>query len=291
MKNITRSFRYIFALFLVAIFIVVRSVQIGHENIPAPAIPERIHKIQVTYDVYAAGFKSLNATLNINLGQRSYEMSFAAETQGFIGRFFPWSTSMSTHGRINEGGVLVPVLHKESSTWRKNTSISEMGYDAHGSTVKMTTQDAGEPSVDVHVDNSLSDQANDVLTATLFLMRNSGSLHKCTGRSPAFDGQRRFDITLTDDGIEILPHSGYSRFEGEAMRCILKVEPGPGFQPKDKKRGWMAVQNYTEARHKPPLIWFARMGDSDQMVPVRMEIASAYGSAVANLASWVENKN
>jgi hypothetical protein len=45
----------------------------------------------------------------------------------------------------------------------------------------------------------------------------------------------------------------------------------------------MAVQNHTEARKKPPTIWMAQLEEKGPMVPVRMEIASSYGSVVAHL--------
>jgi hypothetical protein len=92
-----------------------------------------------------------------------------------------------------------------------------------------------------------------------------------------------------DDGKEILPPSKYSSFEGEALRCTIKVVPVAGFKQKDNKRGWMAVQNHTEAHHKLPTLWLARMKNSTQIVPVRMEIASDYGSVVAHLSKETEN--
>jgi hypothetical protein len=62
-----------------------------------------------------------------------------------------------------------------------------------------------------------------------------------------------------------------------------------GFKKDDTKRGWMAVQNHTEARKKPPTLWMAQLEEKGPMVPVRMEIASSYGTVVAHLTG-MQNK-
>jgi hypothetical protein len=284
MKKLSRPFYYALAALLLAALIAVRQMTVTQKNVPVPAALVQEHKLLLQYDVYASGFKALSASLTIGMDKKAYDMAMEAETRGLIGRLFPWKVSMDTTGRIGAKGALIPILHTDRTTWRQKVSLEEMSYDPHGKVVKMTTQDDGKAAADLPIDNALSNHAVDVLTGTLALLQNADSTHHCTGQFPVFDGKRRFNITLTDDGTEILASSRYSRFEGEAMRCILKVEPAAGFEPKDEKRGWMAVQNYTEARHKLPTLWLARIKDSEQVIPVRMEIASAYGSVVANLS-------
>jgi hypothetical protein len=164
-----------------------------------------------------------------------------------------------------------------------------MDYGPNGKVLKSTTQDGDKTTVDRDINQVLSANTLDLLTGTLVMLQSAKNTNHCTGKFPVFDGKRRFNITLKDDGTEVLAPSSYSKFEGEAMRCTLIVEPVAGFQPQDQKRGWMAVQNHTEARHRLPTIWLARMKDSGQVVPVRMEIASAYGSVVAHLSGGTDN--
>ncbi len=278
--------RYVLPVLVVAVLIAVRPVPVSHEKLPAPVpVVNHIHKLFLKYEVYAATFKSLNSSLKMEIDNKNYSVELEATTEGFIGKLFPWKTSTRTTGRVSEKGALIPTLHTETSTWRKNVSVTETHYDAQGKAMKMTVQDNDKPPVSIDMDNKLTAHAADVLTGMVALLQNAGNTHKCTGSSTVFDGKRRFDITLTDDGKEMLVPSKYAHFEGEAMRCILKVVPGDGFQPKDLKRGWMVIQNYTESRNKLPTLWLAKTKDSDdQTVVVRMEIASAYGSAVANIS-------
>ena len=46
----------------------------------------------------------------------------------------------------------------------------------------------------------------------------------------------------------------------------------------------MAVQEHTRDRNKLPTIWLAKVGNNGLMTPVRMEIASDFGTVIAHLS-------
>ncbi len=246
------------------------------------------HKLNLKYDVYAGGFKALNASLVMDLNKKAYDLQLKAETQGFIGGLFPWKASYNTSGHADKG-LLVPSVYTERSSWKNNEKVTEMDYGPNGKVLKSTTQDGLKVSVERDIKDVLTKDTVDLLTGTLVMLQSVKNTNHCAGSFPVFDGKRRFNITLKDNGTEKLEASDYSHFEGEAMRCTLEIVPVAGFQPKDQKRGWMAVQNHTEERHKLPTLWLARMKDSDQVVPVKMEIASAYGSVVAHLSGGTDD--
>lgn len=245
---------------------------------------DREHKLSLKYNVYAGGFEALNASLVMDLDKHAYDMKLQASTEGFIGSLFPWQASYDTSGHADKG-KLIPSVYTERSTWRGAEKVTEMDYGPNGKVLKATTQDGKKTTVDRDVNQMLSANTLDILTGTLVMLQTAKNTNKCQGSFPMFDGKRRFNVVLKDDGTEMLQASRYSTFSGEALRCTLEVQPVAGFEPKDQKRGWMAVQNHTEARHKLPTIWLAKLDDSEQVVPVRMEIASEYGSVVAHLSS------
>lgn len=287
MKIFLKLFNYIA---LVAGCIAVSSAYAGgYENVSLhPYTTESAqHKLSLKYDVYAGGFKALNASLVMDLDQKAYDMALEAQTQGFIGSLFPWKGSYSTSGHA-EKGALVPSIFTQRSTWKDSVKVTEMNYGPDGKVLKTTTQEGNKTTTERDIDDVLADHTLDLLTSTLAMLQSAKNTQKCTGKFPVFDGKRRFNISLTDDGTEVLPPSKYSRFEGKAMRCTLTVEPVAGFKKKDKNRGWMAVQNHTEERHKLPTLWLAHMKNSTQIIPVRMEIASAYGTVVAHLSDGIE---
>ncbi|TAL29398.1 MAG: DUF3108 domain-containing protein [Alphaproteobacteria bacterium] len=239
-------------------------------------------KMDLQYDVYAGGFHALDASLELDLDKKAYDVGVDARTKGFIGKMFPWQASYSTSGR-SEKGVLIPTTSTARSAWRSKVSTTEMSYDPKGRLIKTTTQDGQKTTVNRDIDKSMANNAVDILTSTLLIMQNARNTQKCEGSFPVFDGKRRFNITLHDDGKDVIRKSEYSSFSGEALRCTMKMEPVAGFKDKDLKRGWMAVQAHTEERKKDPTIWLARLDSKGPVVPVRMEIASEYGTVVAHL--------
>lgn len=246
-------------------------------------------KIDLAYDVYAGGFKALRADLELDLAQKAYDMELKTSTQGFIGGLFPWSATYNTSGHA-ENGKLLPTIHTAKSQWKQKVKLTEMTFDPKGNLLKTVVQDGEKNKVERDIKKELSQDAVDMLTGTLLMMQSTKNTEKCAGSYPVFDGKRRFNITLKDDGTELIKQTKFSTFSGKALKCTVKVEPVAGFNAKDQKRGWMAVQNHTEARHKPPTIWFAKVDDNKNtpVVPVRMEIASDYGSVVAHLTSKTE---
>jgi hypothetical protein len=245
-------------------------------------IPQQ-RKVDLKYDVYAGGFKALNATLAMDVDAKAYDMALKAETEGFIGDMFPWKASYTTSGHADKNGTPVPVQHLAKSSWKKSTKVTEMDYDPNGTLLKTTTQEGSKTTVNRDIDPAMSDDTVDMLTGTLMMLQNAKNTQKCEGTFPVFDGKRRFNITMQDDGTDTILKNKYSSFDGEAIRCTLKIEPVAGFKKKDQKRGWLAVQNHTEERKKPPTLWLAKIDGTGPMVPVKMEIASAYGAVVAHL--------
>jgi len=245
-------------------------------------------KLGLTYDVYAGGFKALAATLDMDLDPKAYDMSLKAKTQGTIGSLFPWEATYATSGRATDGAP-TPTMHTSRSSWKKDEKVTEMQFSPKGDVLKTTTHENNQTKIKKDFDPSLTTDAVDVLTGALQMFQRTGQTSKCEGSFPVFDGKRRFNITLSDDGTETLTKNKYSAYRGDTLRCTLKVEPVAGFKKDDTKRGWMAVQNHTEARKKPPTLWMAQLEEKGPMVPVRMEIASSYGTVVAHLTG-MQNK-
>jgi len=260
----------------------VAHAEAGYEQASLRYEVQEPEKMGLTYDVYAGGFKALAATLDMDLDQKAYDMSLKASTQGMIGGLFPWEATYTTSGHADKG-TPIPSMHTSRSSWKKDEKITEMRYGPQGKLLKTTTQEDNKTSVKSDFDPKLTENAVDMLTGVLQIFQHAGMTEKCEGSFPVFDGKRRFDITLQDAGVEHFEKSKYSSFTGDALRCTIKVKPVAGFKKKDANRGWLAVQAHTEARKKPPTIWLGKLNGTGPMIPVRMEIASSYGTVVAHL--------
>jgi len=224
----------------------------------------------------------MHADVRMDVRRQSYDMKLDAGTEGFIGTLFPWRATIRTNGGT-QGGHFRPRSYTEHSTWKDGLKVTEMRYDAQGRAIKMVTKVDDGRAEEQAVDDVLARNAVDLLTGALVMLQSVKVKGRCAGSFPIFDGKRRYNITLTDAGEEMVTPSQYSSFRGLARRCTLRVDPVAGFKKKDEKRGWLAVQNHTEARHMLPTLWLARARGAATAIPVRMEIASAYGSVVAHL--------
>ncbi len=251
---------------------------------PRPVVVHKLHEhgVHVAYEVYAAGFEALDASLDLGTDEKNYEVKVTAVTRGLIGRLFPWRTAAQTTGDVNARGGLIPRKHVEGSQWRKHIYTELIEYDAAGVLQTRRLTDNGALMNSQPTDPRLAAGAGDILTATLALLQNITKTNACKGSYTVYDGRRRYDVTLKDAGAAVLPKSRYSIFQGKTMRCTVKLVPVAGFTKSDQKRGWWAIQSYTEARGKPPTIWVAKAANGMDVI-VRMEIDSAYGAAVANL--------
>lgn len=250
----------------------------------ALAAPGKPQSVDLTYDVFAGGFKALNAAFNVKLDPNAYDVSLTARTQGMIGGIFPWTGFYRTAGHT-EDNALVPTQHTARSTWKEKEKLTELHYSPQGNLLKMTTQEKGKTTTERDINRELSADSVDLLTGTLLMIQSARLTDTCKGSFPVFDGKRRYNLTLYGGGMDTIRKSDYSVFSGQALKCYLKVEPVGGFVAKDQKRGWIAIQNHTLARKKPPTIWFAQVSKDGPVVPVRMEINSSYGAAVAHLAA------
>lgn len=251
--------------------------------------PASTKNLSLDYSVYAGGLRALTASLAMDLGKSAYDVALEAQTQGFIGSLFPWKARYETIGRT-DGQKLRPVVHQAESTWKKSVNTVEMAYDGRGvfKSKKETENSKSKPqSKDALAKSAvIASNAVDVLTGTMQILRNVDMAHGCNTKSQVFDGKRRFNIIFADKGLETLRPNRLSSFEGQARKCQVTVEPVAGFKDKDKKRGWMAVQEHTRQRSRLPTVWLAPLdGNKGPLVPVRMEIASEYGSVVAHLTS------
>lgn len=270
------------AVFAALIAFMPQAAQAAYEKASLRYEVNEPEKLGLKYDVYAGGFKALNAELTMDLDPKAYDMALKAQTQGMIGNLFPWEATYATSGHA-ENGTPLTSMHTSRSSWKKNEKVTEMQYGPKGTLLKTTTREDNKTKVKKDFEPDMTRDAVDMLTGALQMMQNTGMTDQCAGSFPVFDGKRRFDIELKDDGKDTLAKSKYSAFRGEAIRCTVKVKPVAGFKKKDQNRGWLAVQNHTEERNKPPTIWFAKLEENGPMVPVRMEIASSYGSVVAHL--------
>lgn len=234
------------------------------------------------YDIYAGGFEAVHANYFLSeTDKKNMKVEVRAETDGFIGRLFPWQGQYITIGQF-EGERFIPAKHTSTSVWRDNPKQKELVFE--NGEIKSYIErykDAEREKDDLKP--NLVENAVDMLSAVMIAIKQVENTGQCNTAATAFDGKRKFNIQLTNSVPDTISSPEYSVYNGPALKCTLSVLPLEGFSKDDQNKGWLAIQNHTAERGKLPEIWFAPLKDNGPLLPVRMEIASSYGSVVAHL--------
>jgi hypothetical protein len=237
--------------------------------------------VGLDYKIYIGGLEAVAATATIASAPSHYDVEIKAVTAGAIGRIFPWTIQIGSKGNVL-GMTLQPLQHDQTSNFQGKDRSVTLVYDGHGGFVeRKVAPDAHEDARD-DVPADQTRDTLDIVSGVLAGLRNVDRTGSCNGRVPVFDGRRRFDLVYSDDGHEKLEASGVATFDGDALRCAVKVEPVAGFWRKNQKKFFTRKVD-GEDQVVPIEVYIARVGASKTEVPVRIESASPFGPLVLNL--------
>jgi hypothetical protein len=90
----------------------------------------------------------------------------------------------------------------------------------------------------------------------------------CRGTLRIFDGRRRYDLSLADQGESDLP-AATPVYQGRAQHCQARVTPRTGF--------WRASEKHDE-RPAQLDVWIAAPKPDVMPVPVYMQLSGARGT-------------
>lgn len=245
-------------------------------GVAAADVPSEHQPVTATYEVYFGGFHVLNAEARLENGGEIYSISAAAETQGMLGWFNPWKGETESRGRIVADKV-VPQRHDNRGTADEGERIVTLRYDEAGNITETEVlpeqdwddrhplpADAGKGTLD-----PLS-----IIAGLAQLLQAGGA---CEGRFAVFDGRKRYDLTVADAGTQKLEPNDYSIFDGEAQGCRLDYEMLGGHRIERSKYAATARER---------VIWVARPTEDAPLIPVRLQIETAYGTVMGHLTGY-----
>jgi hypothetical protein len=245
----------------------------------ALAAPLHAEPVSANYQVYFGGLHVLNAEAKLERGGGAYSLVAVAETQGFVGWLNPWQGTTESSGQIAAGKV-VPRHHLNWGTdddSDSGTRLVELSYDEDGDIVDTRVQpeqdwedrhplpaDAGKGTLD-----PLS-----VIAGLSELLQKGG---RCEGSFAVFDGRKRFDLMVSDAGERMLEPTSYSIYAGPARGCRLEYKMLGGHR--------MEKNKYVETARER-IVWVARPAEGAPLIPVRLEIETAYGTLMGHLTGF-----
>lgn len=255
------------------------NVSAAEKQMPRPV------QAHLTYQVYAGGVHVLESRLDLTISDDFYRAFLSSYTKGFLGRLVPWKGSFESTGRIiNSNERLRIEHHKSISTWKGSDDIAIYTYKKDGSfgTLEMIKDGVKKPSD--KIDETLTKNTTDILTATWIMMYNVDKTKKCKNEHAIFDSRRRFKLQFHDGEDENLARSRYNIYSGTAHRCVVEVVPDGGAWHK-KPRGWLSIQEQGRKKGTLPTLWIARVDDKLPPVPVRIMIKTNYGTLMMHLTN------
>lgn len=245
--------------------------------IAAEAEPARV--VDLTYEVYLGGLQIFTFNVDMTLQPDRYRVTAEGATQGMVGWMYDWNVRLAAEG-AEEDGRIAPRSYLSESEWQSDGRSLRLGFDGDGR-YDLQQMPAPEPDPDIEggLPESLPEGTVDPLSMAVAASRALEAQGSCDQTLPVFDGQRRYDLIVTQVDRATLEPNEYSIYHGPAVRCSFKVERISGF-----RKSWQARRG-ASVDAAPPLIWMASLRPDLPPVPVRYDGQIALGNIVVHLTA------
>ena len=229
--------------------------------------------VELRIEVYGfAGFHVLTNRTKVATSGDRYTIATDLDTRGIAAVFVDLNSHSEVHGKLVSDAVRPDAYHGDVM---RNGSDRHYRIDYHADGT--VASDQTPPSPALHSSAAIDQMRGtvDQLTAFFVLERQLAQRGNCALVVPVFDGLSRYNLRFTDAPAERLSSNGTHRFAGQALACNIKREDVAGFP---------ANQDANGATYKQGKIWYARLTGGNQMVPVRMEFDTEFGTVEGYLA-------
>ncbi|WP_449230864.1 DUF3108 domain-containing protein [Azospirillum doebereinerae] len=240
--------------------------------------------VSATYRVHVGGVAVLDVAATLEMTDSRYRMEVTAQTDGFLGRMFPWRTVSRSEGAVRPDRLL-PTRHSQSSVFREKPRSVTLEYDGQGN-VAATVLPPPEEDDREPVPDALKRGTYDPLSGFLAVLAAAARGEACTRSLPVYDGRRRYDMILEDVGQRLVAASRYSIFAGAARQCRVSYRPVAGYG-KNPPSGAFWRRDNGPSERPPADLWLAPVVPGELPLPVRLETESDFGAVVIHLTSVV----
>jgi hypothetical protein len=226
---------------------------------PARAARE---SVLLRYEAYALGLPVVSFDFRVDETDSAYSVDGNIRTIGVFRLLYSVDLRAESHGEI-ASDAMQPRLHEQVLTTKGVDRIARLEYPGDGtvSAQLVPADESGRPKPEPQ---QILDTF-DPLSTILAISRAAARAGRCDGRFPVFDGRRRYDIVLTDEGSERID-GGYS-YTGMARRCRAAAV---------KIAGFSFDQDYQPRANKGH-VWLASPRPGDPALPVRIDFDGTWG--------------
>jgi len=238
------------------------------------ALSARAETIGARYEIYTGGFKSLTIQARATSDDRTYGVEASLRTTGVIDWILRYAQKVEGRGETGGAAIASPLRYVADGTFFGTHRISRVDFQRDGS-ISTTLHPANEEDDRTPVPEALKQGTLDPLSVFIALNRAAaGRGGPCHDTVPVYDGRRRYNLVIEDDGIGAVEKTDYTVFSGPALRCKVHMERLAGFQRNPR------------FNNQPPrvsIVYVARFGERGWWLPVRLESESGFGYVIGHL--------
>jgi hypothetical protein len=226
------------------------------------------HALKLGYTVYLGGLNIFRLDVNMTQDGPGYVIVGGGETKGMIRAIWRWAVEATARGEVNGAGVVSRTYDVSTIKKQKRRSLKLSFPPAGGYAITRTPPDSPRKAArrKGRLPKSIPPGTIDPISVAMAVADAAGRGKGCGGKYPVFDGNRRYDVTFTKVGDDLLSKPGFSKFSGRAIRCEFAMKRISGFRKKK-----VMLRFWDEEKHEPPQIWLGRLNNSLPFVPVQFQ--------------------
>jgi hypothetical protein len=227
--------------------------------------------LSLRYDVYARGFPVLSLEFRLDESAVAYDVTGTVRARGVLGAVSDFTLRTESRGAVT-GEELRPSMHDSASRARRKDRRAHLDFRRDGSVVAALTP-ADDPDHRLPTAEQVVGSV-DPLTAILTIGHVVAQSGSCQAKVAVYDGRRRYDLVLTDDGAERPDRLEHGKAV-ELRRCALDIVKLAGF---------------TSDRNRPPRtehgkVWIMPpLRPGMPPLPARIEFHSDWGPITVQVA-------
>ncbi len=244
---------------------------------PVPAAQQRAAlaggraPLTVRYEAYVVGLPVVAFDFRLDEGASAYALGGQVRTEGLLRLFYRLDLRTLSQGTIATAD-LHPLFHEQSLRARGKQRSARLDYPGDGTvtTALVPAEDPGRPKPT----RQQTVDTLDPLTTLLAIGRSVARRGRCEGRFAVYDGRRRYDILLSDDGVEPAERwPGHT--PGDVRRCAAAAVKIAGFS-------W--DQDYSP-HTTAGRVWFAAPAPGAPALPLRIDFGSSWGFVTVRMTA------
>jgi hypothetical protein len=236
--------------------------------------------LEIGYEVYFSGMHILSVDAELLNDADRYELKVASVTRGITDFFVGWKGEALSRG-VLAGDLAVPQAYTNRGIWKGKTRNIDIAYRPDGEVDSYKVV----PEPDPEKVNDLPENAEfgtvDPLSVIAQVTRALNSGRSCDGNFAVFDGRRRYDVTVSDKGVQAIEPNEYSVYNGDAVVCALDFKVLGG----DRKEKSKYAATARDRR-----VFVASPEAGGPAVPVRLQVETDYGTLMAHLTRFGARK-